>query len=183
MNRLFSFAKFILIAGIINAVTLSPLTAAPAAPAASENTLIAAFLYNFLKFTEWPEGTIKTELVLCTSKSLTFEELDAISGRSVQSKPVRIKRISFHESTNECQLLFLPREDSAEQIREWLKIVDQRPILIVSNIRDFLDMGGMITLINDGKNLNFEVDLERVKYAGLRLNAQLLQIARGVRGR
>ncbi len=180
MKRLFSFAKLILIAGTINTITISPLTAAPAV---SENALIAAFLYNFLKFTEWPEGAIKTELVLCTSKNLAFEELDAITGRSVQSKPERVKRISVNESPSECQLFFLPREESSEQVRKWLKIVGNRPILIVSNMTEFLDMGGMITLINDGKTLNFEVDLERVKYAGLRLNAQLLQIARSVRGR
>ena len=45
---------------------------------ASEQTLIVAFLYNFLKFTEWPDGSIKNEINLCTDKSSAFEELKTI---------------------------------------------------------------------------------------------------------
>jgi YfiR/HmsC-like len=57
------------------------------------------------------------------------------------------------------------------------------PILMVSNNREFLDMGGMIVLIDDDERLQFEVNLERVKRVGLKLNAQLLQIAHEVRGK
>ena len=49
-----------------------------AAPAASEQTLTAAFLYNFMKFTEWPQGIVTDHITLCSTKSLPFEELDAI---------------------------------------------------------------------------------------------------------
>jgi len=178
-SALTKFIATILIAGMLNFVP----TPSHATSTATEHTLIAAFLYNFLKFTEWPEGTVSTEIVLCTSKGGTFEELDAISGKVAQSKPVKIKRISPNEPSDDCQLLFLPREDGAERIRQWLALTRNKPILIVSNVNEFLDMGGMIGLMNDGRNLNFEVDLTRVRQANLKLSAQLLQIAREVRSR
>ncbi|MCC7091634.1 MAG: YfiR family protein, partial [Nitrosomonas sp.] len=137
----------------------------------------------FLKFTEWPADTISDEIMLCTSKTSAFEELDAISGKVAQSKPIRIKRISLNEPSDDCQLLFLPREDGSERIRQWLTLTKNKPILVVSNINEFLDIGGMIGLMNDGRNLNFEVDLARVRRANLKLSAQLLQIARDVRSR
>lgn len=183
MRHLFAHARFIVFICAIGMISAVNAPSFATTPVASEHTLIAAFLYNFLKFTEWPDGTINDEMTLCTSKNSALEELDAITGRIAQSKPVRIKHTILNESLHDCQLLFLLRDEGEEHIREWLKTTEGKPILIISNTHKFLDMGGMIALINDGKNLNFAVNLERVRYAGLKLNAQLLQIAREVRGR
>lgn len=154
-----------------------------ASTSASEQSLIAAFLFNFLKFTEWPDGIATEELKLCIPEGQIFKELDTLSGRLIQSKRVIIQRVNSREFQGDCQLLYLSREENIDQIHHWLKITDHKPILIVSNVNEFLDMGGMIILINNGKTLSFEIDLERIKYSGLKLNAQLLQIARDVRGR
>lgn len=149
----------------------------------NEQALTVAFLYNFLKFTEWPAGSIKNEITLCVSDSSAFgDELEAISGRSVQNKSVRIKHLGFGEKLDACQLLFLPREEKPERTREWLKNSERIPTLLVSNLDDFLDMGGMIALIDDGNRLQFEVNLARTKLVGLKLSAQLLKIAKDVRG-
>jgi hypothetical protein len=66
--------------------------------------------------------------------------------------------------------------------REWLKNTENMPTLMVSSMSEFLEMGDMIILIDDGKRLQFEVNLERVKRVGFKLSAQLLKIAREVRG-
>ncbi|GKS69347.1 protein of unknown function [Nitrosomonas sp. PY1] len=164
-------------------INIAHVSISMASTTASEQSLIAAFLFNFLKFTEWPDGIVTEELKLCVTEDQVFKELDTISGRLIQSKRVIIQRVNFREFQSDCQLLYLSREENIDQIQQWLKITDHKPILIVSNANKFLDMGGMIILINNGKTLSFEIDLERIKYAGLKLNAQLLQIARDVRGR
>lgn len=183
MRRLLNLARFSIgtLAIWVNVCLVTPTFAS--SQAASEQTLIAAFLYNFLKFTEWPEDSIGNEITLCVDKNSAFEELKAISGRQVQNKPVQVKFITLSDSPNQCQLLFISRDASADTIREWIKAASNHPTLTVSNHNGFLDMGGMIALINDGKNLNFSVHLEIARNSGLRLNAQLLQIAREVRGR
>jgi hypothetical protein len=173
------------LAGLVLAVGMAAgISTALAAPATSEQALTVAFLYNFLKFAEWPEHVVTGELTLCVTDSATFgQELDALSGRLAQNKNVRIKRIELGESPRECQLLFIPRVEKPIRIREWLKNTENTPILIVSNMGEFLDLGGMIVLIDDGKRLQFEVNLDQVKRAGLKLSSQLLQIARTVRGK
>jgi YfiR/HmsC-like len=179
------FAGFIpRLLGLVLAMAIATINTSSAAPATSEQALTVAFLYNFLKFAEWPEGVGSGELTLCVTDSAPFgAELDAISGRLAQNKTVRIKRIELGESPRECQLLFLPQEEKPVRIREWLKTTANTPTLMVSNMGEFLDMGGMIVLIDDGNRLRFEVNLERVKSAGLKLSAQLLEIARDVRGK
>jgi YfiR/HmsC-like len=157
--------------------------AASAQTANSEQALTVAYLYNFLKFTEWPPSVINSGITLCVTDSAAFgTELDVISGRPAQNKTIRVKRIELGENPKECQLLFLPREEKPIRVREWLNSTANSPTLMVSNLADFLDMGGMIALINDGDRLQFEVNLERVRPAGLKLSAQLLKIAREVRG-
>jgi hypothetical protein len=159
-------------------------TTAVANPATSEQALTIAFLYNFLKFAEWPEGTVTDALTLCVADSVTFDqELEALAGRKIQDKTLRIKRIELEENPRTCQLLFIPREEKPVRLQEWLKNTARLPILMVSNKSEFLDMGGMIVLIDDGNHLQFDVNLTRAKNVGLQLNAQLLQIARDVRGK
>jgi YfiR/HmsC-like len=151
--------------------------------ATTEQTLTVAFLYNFLKFTDWPKTAISGNTVkICITDSTPFRnEFDAIAGRSAQNKTVEIKPIELGESLNECQLLFLPMEEKPVRLREWLKNADNLPILTVGNQESFLEMGGMIMLVWDASHMQFEVSLDPIKRAGLALNAQLLGIARNVK--
>jgi YfiR/HmsC-like len=154
-----------------------------AATTTSEQALTVAFLYNFLKFTEWPQGVIGDDITLCIPSSAEFgEELDAISGKLAHNKSVRIQVVELGDNQRVCQLLFLPREEKPARIREWLKATANSPILIVSNLEDFLAMGGMIMLAENEGRLQFEVNLERIKPTGLKLSSQLLKIAKAVQG-
>ncbi|WP_394754467.1 YfiR family protein [Crenothrix sp.] len=170
---------------IVLAMAITTGTSASANALSSEQTLTAAFLYNFLKFTEWPQqDKLSDKLTLCVTESYLFDaDLEGIAGLPAQNKTVRIKRVELGENASACQLLFLAREEKPVRIREWLKNTKNTPILIVSNLEGFLDMGGMIILIDDGDRLQFEVNLEQVKSTGLKLSAQLLSIARDVRGK
>lgn len=152
--------------------------------ASTEETLTAAFLYNFLRFAEWPADAVPRDtLTICFADSTPFrEKLEALSGRSAQNKTVQIKRIELGDNPIECQLLFLPREEKIVRIREWIKNINALPILVVGNLNDFLDLGGMIVLIDEGSRLQFEVNLEPVRKVRLRLTSQLLKIARDVKG-
>lgn len=96
---------------------------------------------------------------------------------------MRIKTIDLSESPKQCQLLFLPREENPVRLQAWLKNCVNLPILTVSNSADFLEIGGMIALLADGSRLQFEVNLAQVKRVGLKLNSQMLAIARNVLGK
>ena len=95
---------------------------------------------------------------------------------------VRGLRIELGDSPRECHLLFIPREEKPIRIREYLKNTENLPILSVSNLSSFLDMGGMIALVYD-ERLRFEVNLEPVRRVGLKLSSKMLALARDVRGK
>ncbi len=145
-------------------------------------TLTAAFLYNFMKLSEWPPESIPAEFILCVSESADYgSKLDSIAGKEVQNKPVKIKHLLPGEDASMCQLLFLPNEEKPLRRQEWLKLIDNKPILSVSDVSEFLDEGGMIVLVADNNHLKFEVNLAKVEKAGIKMSSQILQIARQVR--
>jgi YfiR/HmsC-like len=155
-----------------------------AAPVSSLEQLTLVYLYNFFKYTEWPTSNDSGELTLCITENAKFgAELQELSGRAAQNKKVVIKRVGIGENPGACHLLFLSREEGGLRIREWLKLALNLPILLVSDSADFLDIGGMVVLIEDNNRLQFAVNLETVRNVGLKMDAQLLRIAKDVRGK
>ena len=155
-----------------------------AAPSSEVQTLTIAFLYNFMKLSEWPAEVSAKELTLCVTEARDFgDELDSIKGKPIQSKTLIFKHLVLGDNPSDCQLLFLPSEEKPIRLHEWLKLVENKPVLTVSDTASFLDQGGMVNLVNEDNRLQFEVNLELVGKVGIEMSSQMLKIAREVRGK
>jgi hypothetical protein len=149
----------------------------------TEQSLTVAFLYNFLKLAEWPDDNQSRKLTVCVSQKNNIEsEIEGINGKSIQNKTIQTLFIDIDHNGSKCQLIFISREEDASHIQKWMKDTEKSSTLLVSNIESFLDMGGMIALINNGERLQFEVNLDRVKESHIKLSSQMLKIARHIRG-
>jgi hypothetical protein len=154
------------------------------APTSEVQSLTIAFLYNFMKLSEWPTETTGNTLTLCVTEDREFgQELDTIDGKPIQDKTIAVKRLVLGDNPNECQLLFLPSEEKPIRLQEWLRLAATKPILTVSDMPGFLDQGGMINLVSEDNRLQFEVNLLLVEKTGITLSSQMLQIARLVRNK
>ncbi|NOU42928.1 MAG: YfiR family protein [Methyloglobulus sp.] len=157
-----------------------------AVPASDElQTLTVAFLYNFLKLSEWPTKAALTEFTVCVGQASDFGSTleTSISGKQIQDKPLKVKHLLPGDDASVCQLVFISSEEKPINREKWLKDIDNKPILSVSDSSDFLDHGGMIMLVNDGSHLQFEVNLVQAEQQGINMSSQILQIARNVRGK
>jgi len=153
-----------------------------ASPPSEVQTITAAYLYNFIKLSEWPKGIVMDKITLCISQDGDYAvELEALEGKTAHNLPLKIRQIVQGENADDSQMLFLPQEEKPVRMQEWLKNLEKQPVLTVSNQEDFLDKGGMIALFNDGKRLQFSVDLKRVEQAGIKLSSKMLQVASEVR--
>jgi YfiR/HmsC-like len=145
-------------------------------------TLTIAYLYNFMKLSEWPSKAQASELTLCVTEAGGYAaELEALAGKDVQEgKTLKIKKLLQGDNAQDCQLLFIPDDEKPIRMVEWLKTVEKLPVLTVSNMNGFIEQGGMIILIDDGSRLQFEVNIKRVGGVGISLSSKMLQIARQV---
>lgn len=89
-------------------------TSTTAAQQAPEHDLKAAFIYNFIQFTEWPEGELKSKGVnLCASSgTLLYTALQAISGKTSQNRTLTLKPTQTTQ-LGDCNVLIAGKLDQA----------------------------------------------------------------------
>jgi hypothetical protein len=163
-----------------------PAPAALGQDPALEYQVKAAYLFNFAKFFEWPAEAFAgraAPLTLCIAGRDPFgTALSAFEGRLVQARPLRVRRGVTAQELPGCHMLFLA-ESEERRMQQFLRVAAARPIVTVSDIDGFMDAGGSIGLVDAEQRIQFEVNLASLKQANVRMNFQLLGLARNTRGK
>lgn len=165
------------------------LIASPAAsqetPKVSEYQVKAAFLYNFAKFVEWPDGTHSSAdsplRVGVLGKDPFGEILErTFKGRTAQGRSFSIARSDNPQDLLTCHIVFIRPPEEGTLI-PLLKAFDGRPVLTVGEMEGFARSGGVINLYLQEKQVRFEINPTAAERAGLKISSKLLQLARLVR--
>jgi hypothetical protein len=154
----------------------------------SEYELKAAFLFNFIKFTEWPaDESAKSDdpfIIGVVGKDPFGAALDKIiEGETFHNRTIVARRFPrMDEAATNSDVLFISSSEETN-LPAILKILDQHTVLTVSEIDNFAQRGGVISLKKENNRIVFEINLEAAKRARLTMNAQLLKLAKIVRGK
>lgn len=147
--------------------------------------IMAAYLYNFARFVEWPAGAFATPqspLVLCSTHAAVLSgHLQRIGGREAQGRSIAIRVIGGGEDPAGCHVLFLSRQD-ALHTGDILAAVAGRPVLTVSDQPDFTLRGGMIGMFVARGRVQFAIARGAAEAAGLRVSSRLLALAQAAPG-
>jgi YfiR/HmsC-like len=151
--------------------------------ATTESAVKAGFIYNFSKFIEWPASTkLYTKFNICIVGDSRLEDgLDALEGKMVGNKPISVHKKISKDSLKNCQILFIA-EDGDQETYALLHATGNAPVVTVSDSPEFILKGGMIGLIRNGSRVGFEVNLTPANAADIHFRAQLLKLAKNVRG-
>ncbi|MDH5387746.1 MAG: YfiR family protein [Gammaproteobacteria bacterium] len=145
-----------------------------------DNLLKAAFIYNFAKFTNWPEGTWKqqnTPLNLCTAgKDGLVSKLKHLAGKVIKQRPVTIMSLNNMQVPKNCHLLYIASSEKNDY-KDILKAVHTQPVLTISELPHFARSGGMIEFDRKKDQTNFIINLAVARGAGLSINSRLLSLA------
>lgn len=150
-----------------------------------ENSLKAAFIFNFAKYVEWPESAFKGKAEFCMGslgRSPLDRELAALSGKTIQGRSIVFRQINSLEEAEKCQVLFVGRSELARMARI-LDSLREMPVLTVSDHEDFSSRGGMLSLVNERGRIAFDVNLLETHRARLKPSSQLLRLARKIYGK
>ena len=153
--------------------------ATPQRNAVAEYDLKAAYLYNFLKFVEWPTSVLATldgQLRICVWGSHPVADVLATSGRtSVGDLEVVVDAIQDADHIDGCQVLFVPASSlAAPEAGERAK---GKGILTVTEFDERDAEVGIINLWRRGGRVVFSIDLEAAESEGLRISSRLLEVA------
>lgn len=169
-------------AALLIALLSTPATSMADEAPDTEYRIKAAFLYNFSRFTVWPEETLqgRSEFSLCTLGSTRLrEQLDTLAGKTVHNKTIVVKHFDSMEDVLDCQLVFIGELDD---LTETLWTLKAQPVLTVSNDEGFTEDGGIIQFKLIDNKIRFRINVDAAKSSRLAISSKLLSLAINVTG-
>lgn len=144
-----------------------------------EYRLKAAFLYNFISFTEWPAGQ-GNALNLCVYGPDPFgEPLDGLKGKQVGTHSLAIYRTNTANTLKDCQIIFITRTVMSNLPRV-LEDTSGKPVLIVADSPGAARAGTALNMIVGQNGILFEANLSAVRKNHLVFSSQLLKLAKEI---
>jgi hypothetical protein len=162
----------------------SALAAAEPTAAPTEYQVKAAMLFNIAKFVEWPEGTFGSPaapIIIGILGENPFESaLDAARDRSVRGRKIQLRHFTSVEDVTGCHILFISRSEK-RNLLEILRALGENALLLVGDMEEFAQRGGMINLALQNESVTLEINVDALNRAGIKVNSRLLNVARIVR--
>lgn len=161
--------------------------AAMASAPRDEQQVKAAYVLNFLRFTEWPgppDGS--DEFVLAVVGTREFADtLRGIAREAVKlgQKPVRVHRLEPNVSSARLERVLAGADavfvQSAEPAvaRKVLALSASRPLLTIGDGPGFAAAGGMLGLVPRGQRIVFDANPRAIQASGLQVSAKVLKLA------
>lgn len=147
---------------------------------ASEAGLRVAFVYNFLKFIEWPalQGS-KFTLCALGAQDVTRQSLAQLDNKPYQHRRIQVVYIDSPEGVlqqlNSCQLLYVPNTGADLQLPQPFP----SGVLLVVDEADPKDARVGISLQRTVDNrIEFVMNEPAIQSAGVKVSSQLLKLAK-----
>jgi hypothetical protein len=146
-----------------------------------ENLLKAAFVFNFIKFVEWPDkyfGNSDTPIKLCIwGDSALDGALDTLSKKTAKKRSIQILYTRKIRAVAICHVLFVSESDR-DPLQTIIRLTTGKSILTVSDIPDFAKRGGIIGLFRSEERMRFAINVDAARQSGLRISSQLLELGK-----
>ena len=144
----------------------------------------AAFIYNFTKFVQWPEEAFEdseSPFTLCVVGKDPFgTALDPLQEKTAQGRAIIVLRTHYlEELTTSCHVVFVS-ESERKRVDSIVEAFRLQPSLTVSDIKNFARQGGIMNFTKKNKRIRFEINVGAGQRAGLKISAQLLELATAV---
>jgi hypothetical protein len=168
-------AALLFVAGVASAATRD------------EQEVKAAYVLNFLRFTEWPgPPSGEDEFVLAVIGTREFADtLREIAREATKlgQKPVRVRRIDAGAGRDRLQRVLADadavfvRADTLRDARPVLELSADRPLLTIGDAPGFAAAGGMLGLVPRGQRIVFDANPRAIQSSGLQVSAKVLKLA------
>ena len=150
-----------------------------------ESQVKAMFVYNFLKFVEWPvdasAGAKDPFVVLIIGEGPTADATESfLESRMIGDRPVVVRRTQSDPSFTGVRAVFVVERDG-KKLHHILDAATAAGVLTIGEGEGFATLGGVIGLLVENRKVRFDVDTTAAQSAGLRVSSKLLALTRNVR--
>jgi len=166
--------------GTAAALLLLVALAARPASALTPEEVKAAFVFNFVKFTDWPAPVFRdaqSPITVCVVEGppAVAAAFGTLAGRSVRGRELRVQPLEAGDPLAGCQVAFLaegvPAADYARRLRG-------QPVLAIGDGAGAAEAGVIIGLAPADRRLGIVVNADALAASQLTLSSQVLGLAR-----
>ncbi len=161
----------------LSALWLSPATALES----DEYTVKAAFIYNFAKFVEWPEGTFDdtaTPIDLCIIGGNGIrEKINSIANKRAQGRSFNVHVIAHAHEAAFCHIAYFIADGTAGTSGASASGKQPEGVLTIGDTPAFVEGGGIIAFVVTNNKVQFRINVDAANRAHLRISSKLLQLA------
>ena len=163
-----------------------PFRSIHAQDAPTEYQVKAAYLFNFLKFVEWPGDPIANTnghwvIGIVGDNPFGDELTQIVSGKTIQGRELLVRRFQPGEDLHACHVLFISASEK-KRLPSVLATLSGSSVLTVGDMDHFIESGGMIQFVMEEKRVRFAIDVGASSQARLKVSSKLLSLARTVTG-
>ena len=144
----------------------------------------AAFVYNFVKFTEWPALPAGAPIVACVvgDDEVASALVGIVRGHDISGHALEVRRPRDIATWPICNLLFIADTEAGRSARG-LDLIAKLPVLTISDGKGFSRGAGIIELYVESGRMRFAINVDAAGRSELRLSSNLLELAKVVRDR
>ena len=139
----------------------------------------SGFLLNFARYVEWPTNSFSSSnspivIGVLGQDSLGRHLDEVVSGKSVETHPVQIRRARRISELTNSHVIFIC---ASERPRASFLRIQEKPILTVSDVDTLTATNGMILLKKKQGTMRFDINRELAEKVGLKISSKLLRLA------
>ncbi len=136
------------------------------------------FIYNFMKYVEWPEAQNKGDFILAViGDSPINKELQALaSAKKIKGRTIIIRKCNTIEDTYGCHLIFVPNSKSS-MVKALKDQTKDKPVLIVGEREGLAKKGASLSFATEeGDELKFDINKKEIEMHQLKISSQLVSL-------
>jgi hypothetical protein len=150
----------------------------------SESQVKAMFVYNFLKFVEWPAESRRPGVpfvVLIIGDGPTADATEQfLESKTIGEQKIFVRRTRWDQSLEGARAVFVLESDG-KRLHRILDAAASASVLTIGEGEGFTTRGGVISLLVEDRKVRFDVDTSAAQVAGLRVSSKLLALTHAVR--
>jgi YfiR/HmsC-like len=182
-SRMWQAALFLTILFSTQLATAPNVRAQDALP---EYQVKAAYLFNFLKFVEYPGESFADPLAPIVIGVVGDDPFgnalpQVVLGKTVQGRDLVIRMYRSGEDLRGAHILFISASER-RRLPMILTSLHGSSVLTVADTEGFLDAGGMIQFLTENGRVRFAINVDATGRAKLKMSSKLLSLAKVVGG-
>jgi hypothetical protein len=136
------------------------------------------FIYNFMKYVEWPEAQSKGDFVLCVlGDSPINKELQSLAAtKKLKGRNIVVKKCSTPEETVGSNLVYISASKSSA-MKTLKDLTKDKPILLVGEREGLAKKGaGMSFVTMEDDELKFDINKKEIEQHQLKVASSLINL-------